>query len=191
MDRKLFAWGLRRGGSFPRLWLFTDDARLPDPLPSISRLPKGRAGVVFRHDDSADRIALGLRVARICRDRRLLLVIAGDGRLAARLHGGVHLRGGHRPDLAPIYGFTTSSAHSVQDIRRAASAGADLVFVSPAFQTRSHAGAPGLGPLRWLRMVRAVRVRPGVAALGGIDGHSIRRLPAEICAAAGAIGALA
>lgn len=191
MDQKLLAWGLRRSGPFPRLWLFTDDTRLPDPSPAISRLPKGRAGVVFRHDGSPDRIALGLNVARICRDRRLVLVVAGDARLAARMRGGVHLRGGCRPDLVRVRGFTTSSAHSVRDIRQAAAAGAELVFVSPAFPTRSHAGAPGLGPLRWLGMVRAARVRPGMAALGGIDGQNIRRLPAGICVAVGAIGALA
>ena len=92
MDTKLLAWGraaaARRGGP-PPLWLFTDSRRLPDPLPSIERLPRGLAGVVFRHDDHPDRPRLGHQIARICRQRRLTLVVAGDTRLAAALHAGL------------------------------------------------------------------------------------------------------
>jgi thiamine-phosphate pyrophosphorylase len=68
-------------------------------------------------------------------------------------------------------------------------AGAGLVFLSPVFATASHPGAAALGPARWVRMARFARLP--VAALGGIDGASIRRLPPTICMAIGAIGALA
>ncbi|PPQ29997.1 hypothetical protein CCS01_20455 [Rhodopila globiformis] len=150
----------------PRLWLFTDDRRLPDP----------RAAV-----------------ARICRARRLLLVVAGDARLAAALGAGVHLRGGRWPGPLRPRGVVTSSAHSVAEMRRAARAGALLAFLSPAFPTASHPGAPGLGPLRWGTMAR--RLPSGgtgmrLGALGGVDGASIWRLPAGCCRAAGAITAL-
>ena len=51
----------------------------------------------------------------------------------------------------------------------------DLVaFLSPAFPTASHPGAPDLGPLRWQAMARAARLP--VAALGGLDGSNIGRL---------------
>ncbi len=188
-------WGLRRRGPFPPLWLFTDERRLPDPRASVRALPPGRAGVVLRHDHDPDRLSLGRDLARICRARRLTLVVAGDARLAARLHAGVHLRGGHWPGQVRPGGFITSSAHSVSDLRRAVRAGAVVVFLSPAFPTESHAGAPGLGALRWAAMARRAPAGPvasgvAIAALGGIDGGSIRRLPARLCCAAGAIGAL-
>jgi thiamine-phosphate pyrophosphorylase len=156
----------------------------------VAALPRGRAGVVLRHDADPGRAALGRDLARICRERRLVLVVAGDERLAAALRAGVHLRGGRRPGPHRLPGIVTSSAHSVPDLWRAARAAADLVFLSPAFPTQSHPGAPGLGPLRWGAMARRV---PGMrlAALGGVDGTSVRRLPRNACHAAGAIGALA
>ncbi|HEX2943791.1 MAG TPA: thiamine phosphate synthase, partial [Rhodopila sp.] len=149
MDRKLLAWGLRQRAALPSLWLFTDSLRLPDPVAAATRLPRGRAGIVFRHDDAPGRAGLGKILARICRDRRLILVVAGDPRLAARLHTGVHLRGGRWPGPLRPKGLVTSSAHSVRELRRARRAGAALTFLSPAFRTQSHPGASGLEPYRW------------------------------------------
>ncbi len=181
---------MRRRGPIPRLWLFTDIKRLADPRASVAALPRGRAGVVLRHDDDPKRAALGRDLARICRTRRLLLVVAGDARLAARLGAGVHLRGGVRPGHLRLRGFITSSAHSVAELRRAARAGARLAFLSPAFATGSHVGAPVLGQMRWSALARRAPAGLMVGALGGIDGRSIRRLPARFCRFAGAIGAL-
>jgi thiamine-phosphate pyrophosphorylase len=194
MDQKLLTWGLRgKPLSLPRLWLFTDDQRLPDPRASVARLPRGRAGVVLRHDHHPSRVVLGRELARICRARRLVLVVAGDVRLAARLRAGVHLRGGRWPGPIRHPGVVTSSAHSIADLRRARVAGAGLTFLSPAFPTASHPGAPGLGPLRWAAMARAATLRgadAGIAALGGVDGRTVKRLPPRLFRAVGAIGAL-
>lgn len=189
-DPGLLAWGRaaaarRRGG--PVLWLFTDTRRLPDPRPSARLLPVGRAGVVLRHDDHPDRLAIGRDLARICRQRRLALVVAGDSRLAASLGAGVHLRGGHWPGLVRRRGLITSSAHDSAQLRRARRAGASLAFLSPAFPTASHPGEPALGAVRWNRLARSAGM--AVAALGGIDGKTIGRL--RHCAGAAAIGALA
>jgi thiamine-phosphate pyrophosphorylase len=191
VDLKLLAWGLRgKRSDLPRLWLFTDSRRLSDPRASIAGLPRGRAGVVLRHDDDPARAALGREVARICRARRLPLVVAGDLRLAAALRAGVHLRGGYWPGPVRPPGLVTSSAHSVPDVVRASRAGAGLVFLSPAFPTASHVGAPGLGPLRWGLIARYGVNRTGMAALGGVYGRTVTRLPSNLCQAIGAIGAL-
>jgi thiamine-phosphate pyrophosphorylase len=115
--------------------------------------------------------------------------VAGDVRLAAALRAGVHLRDGRWPGVVRIRGFVTSSAHGLADLRRAARAGADLAFLSPVYATASHPGAAYLGSARWSRLARAPPV--AVAALGGIDGASVRRLPAGRCHCVGAIGALA
>jgi thiamine-phosphate pyrophosphorylase len=191
MDLKLLAWGLHRNPRpLPRLWLLTDDQRLPDPRDSVAHLPRGKAGVVLRHDHDPERVSLGRDLARICRQRRLILVVAGDIRLAAELKAGVHLRGGIRPNPIRTRGVVTSSAHSIPDLLRARRAGIGLVFLSPAFSTASHAGAPGLGPLRWASMARRAAPFLCIAALGGVDGGSVKRLPPRFCHAVGAIGAL-
>jgi thiamine-phosphate pyrophosphorylase len=194
MNARLLAWAravaARHRPGRPILWLFTDLRRLPDPRPAASRLPKGLAGVVLRHDGDPHRAALGRDLARICRARHLMLVVAGDVRLARSLRAGVHLRAGYWP--APLRagrGMVTSSAHDAAELVRARRAGADLVFLSPAFVTASHPGARGLGPSRWTRLARGAGL--AVAALGGIDAGSVRRLPARYCCAIGAIGALA
>jgi thiamine-phosphate pyrophosphorylase len=191
MDVKLLAWGLRRDPApLPRLWLFTDDRRLPDPRASVAGLPRGRAGVVLRQDRNPERARLGRDIARICRVRRLVLVVAGDPLLAAALKAGVHLRGGHRPGPVRLRGVVTSSAHSVPDVLRARRAGVRVVFVSPAFPTASHEGAAGLGPMRWAAIARRAGGSVMVGALGGVDGATIRRLPGWLVRAVGAIGAL-
>lgn len=172
------------------LWLFTDERRLADPRSSVARLPRGLAGVVLRHDGDPGRAELGRALARICRARGLALVVAGDVRLAAALGAGVHLRAGRWPGHARTRrGLLTSSAHGPAELRRAWRAGANLAFLSPAFPTPSHPEAVGLGPARWSRLARGVRLP--VAALGGINHATVRRLPAGLCCGVGAIGALA
>lgn len=196
MDRKLADWGRamrgRRRSRLPALWLFTDEMRLPDPLPAVAGLPRG-TGVVFRHDSATHRAALGKAVARLCRARSLALVVAGDARLAAALGAGLHVREGRRAlsrfALRRRRAVLTSSAHDTVSLRRAARAGAALVFLSPVFRTESHPGQPALGPIRWNLIAR--HAKTAVAALGGIDGGNVRRLSTRACAATGAIAALA
>lgn len=203
MDTHLIAWaraqaaGGRRGPArrLPTLWLFTDARRLPDPRAAAARLPRGLGGIVLRHDGEPGRLALGRDLARICRERRLALVVAGDAWLAAALGAGLHLRSGRWPCLVRPRGgragrhLVTSSAHGQAELRRARRAGVDLAFLSPVFRTASHPLAPALGPARWTAMARSARLP--VAALGGIDSVSVRRLPRGVCRAVGAIGALA
>lgn len=197
MDSRLLDWAravkAARRGRTPSLWLFTDARRLPDPRPAVARLPKGSAGVVLRHDADPERPALGRALARLCRARRLALVVAGDPRLAAALGAGLHLRDGRWPGVVRPRRrrgtALTSSAHDAVSIRRAASSSVNFVFLSPVFPTASHPGDPALGVVRWTRL--ASRSTAPVAALGGVGGDSVRRLPRAACAGAGAIGALA
>ncbi len=196
-DQALIAWGratsARRPG-LPSLWLFTDTRRLPDPIPAARRLPKHIAGIVFRHDDHPDRAAIGRALARICRSRRIALVVSGDVRLAAKLGAGVHIRGGRWPGPIRRTGLVTSSAHHPADLIRARRNGAALAFLSPVFPTASHPGEPTLGAARWTRHALHASLATSRAAslaiggLGGIDGRNIKRL--GWCRAVGAIGAL-
>jgi thiamine-phosphate pyrophosphorylase len=194
MDRRLVAWARsvkhQSRDGVPVLWLFTDRARLGDPRPAAAGLPRGLCGVVLRDDGEPGREELARALARICRLRRTVLVIAGDARLARAVGAGVHLRGGRRVRrMGGLRGPVTSSAHGVVELRRAERAGARVVFLSPAFATASHPGAAGLGAVRWGAMARRAGQRVVVGALGGIDGRSVRRLRGLRCAAA--IGALA
>jgi thiamine-phosphate pyrophosphorylase len=196
MDQRLVTWARSVKPSAtlspelqrtPPLWLFTDAARMPDPLSIIRTLPKGLCGVVFRHDAASDRAALGAAIAKLCRARRLALVVAGDARLAARLQAGLHLRGGRHPGFLPLPHLRTASVHNAADLTRARRAGAQILFCSPIFPTNSHPGAPVLGPIGFRRLARH-NARAKFCALGGMDGETVRRL-GKFCVGIGAIDA--
>ncbi len=174
------------GNPFPTLWLFTDFQRYPDPLPMIAKLPRDGAGVVFRHDDDPKRAALLAHVIRLCRARRIALVVAGG--IVPPAGVGVHMRGGRGRVMPRGHGWVTASAHDRREIMRVARAGADLIFLSPVWESASHKGVAGLGALRWRMLARLSPVQ--VLALGGVQGRRLRLL-GNFCCGAGAIGAFA
>jgi thiamine-phosphate pyrophosphorylase len=148
----------------PRLWLMTDERQGDALWEALERLPRG-AGIVFRHYALASerRRALFEKVRKVARRRRLVLVSAGEAHLPA---SGTHGRRG--------FGLQTASAHDLREIRSAERRGADLVFLSPVFPTRSHPGGRALGLLRFGLIARQARIP--VIALGGVDGRRGRQL---------------
>ena len=152
----------------PELWMMTDERQGKQLWVALDRLPRG-AGVVFRHYslERAQRKALFERVSRIARKRGLLLLVAGAsmGERSWQVDG-VHGRQGP--------GLRSASVHNLSEIRAAERNGADLLFLSPVFATRSHPGAPSLGPLRFAWLARQTQLP--VIALGGMDAHRVNRL---------------
>ncbi|EME70495.1 thiamine monophosphate synthase [Paramagnetospirillum caucaseum] len=181
----------------PRLLLVTDDIRLPDPLAAMARLPPG-AGVILRHYAGERRAGLARDVARLARRRRLVLVVAGDWRLAARLGAdGLHLPEGlaRHGLLAGALGWVRRrrrlllvACHGMAALARARILDADAALLSPVFPTRSHPGAATIGPLRFGLWVR--RAGLPVIALGGMSRRRLRRLPRGAAAGMAAIGSL-
>lgn len=181
-------------GELPPIVLMTDDERLSDPRAAANRLPRGSL-VILRARHAARRKALAAALARIAQARGLYLLIADDPDLAAQSGvDGVHFPEVRAGDLAywlarRPHWFCTASAHSLRAAARAASFGADAVFLSPVFPTKSHAGRAPLTPVRFRLMVRQLRVP--VYALGGIDADSVRQLAGAKLAGVAAIGGLA
>lgn len=172
----------RKSRPLPERILLTDARRLADPLPFMRRLSPGSA-VILRHYEwpSARRLALALEMKALCRRRGLLLLVAGDVRLAlATGADGLHLPQNLLPRAAGMrrhFALVTAAVHDAGALVRAARAGADAALVSPVFATASHPGAQGLGILRFAALAdRARRLGLGVYALGGIDVAAARRL---------------
>lgn len=148
---------------------------------AVRRLPPG-AGVVFRHHatGTAERRRLFVHLRRTTRAKRLLLVRAGATPLPGEM--GVHGRRGR--------GLVTWPAHDRREALAGRRAGAALLFVSPVFPTRSHPGAPALGPARAAQIGRGLQ--QGLIALGGVNARrfrALRRLGFEGWAAIDAWGA--
>jgi thiamine-phosphate pyrophosphorylase len=178
---------LRGPSSAPRLFLLSDPVRLPDPSDAARRLPPG-AAVVARGTSPA--VLAGLAV--LARRRRLVLLVAGDGRAALRRRAGLHVPDRREtPGLLPFLlrrragpgrgaPLLTAAAHGRRGVARARRLGADAVVLSPVFPTASHPGAAALGPLRWAALARCAGGRPPLpaVALGGLRAGNARRLPA-------------
>jgi len=158
---------LQKVWALPTIWLMTDE-RLGDALwPAIMALPRG-AGIVFRHyvSNPVTRRALFARIRKMAQRRHLVLIRAGATRLPGEQ--GVHNIAGP--------GLRSAAVHSLIEGIAARRRGADVVFVSPLFATRSHPRAPSLGPLRAAVIARHVGL-PAIA-LGGVNARRFRRLKA-------------
>jgi thiamine-phosphate pyrophosphorylase len=177
----------------PALALLSDPVRLADPRAAMMHLPAG-SGVWLRALDPA----LAAPVMRLARMRRLVVMVAGDWRLAAALGA----QGLHLPEsmarhgvLAPALGWLrrrgtwlSVACHARPALGRAKALGAACALVSPVFSTRSHPGARGLGALRLAALSRQGRMP--VLALGGIGRQSARRIIPGSAAGLAAIGGL-
>jgi thiamine-phosphate pyrophosphorylase len=141
------------------------DERVGDGLwAALRRLPRG-SGVVFRHYATPvwERRMLFRRVVRIARARGLVVVRAGER--AGFGEDGVH--GGARGS-----GLRTAPAHDRREAVAAVRRGAEVLFVSPVFGTRSHPGAATLGERMARQIVQGLPVV--VIALGGMDARRFR-----------------
>lgn len=155
----------------PKVWLMTDPRLGDHLLAAVRKLPLG-SGVVFRHYDLpyAKRLALLRQVARLCHQRGHRLLVAGD------CHGkadGVH--GRPRSYSAHILSMPV---HNIAEIRYAKRVGADLVFLSPLFPTRSHPGSRALGMLHFSALARLAAPMK-VIALGGLTRNNARAVIAR------------
>lgn len=169
------------GRALPRLWLLSDqrnDARLEDAL---NRLPRG-SGFVFRHyhltaDARRERFDA---LAELCRAQGHLLILAGDaGTAQAWCADGIY---GNPATLEKHDGLLLlATAHDANEIDLANRTGADAVFLSPVFPTRSHPGGPCLGKAGFLLL--AAHAQCPVIALGGMTAERAAELGWERWAA--------
>ena len=183
--------------NLPRLFLVSDEARQSDVVVAARRLGRG-SGVILRHYGLPGRAALAEQLAQVAQARRLVLLVAADWRLAAR----VGAAGIHVPEamarhgvLAPLLGWVrrrgailTIAAHSPAAMARARRLGAAAAIVSPVFATASHPGNPTIGATRFALWSRRAEVP--VVALGGMGPATWRRLGGARVAGMAAIGAL-
>lgn len=146
----------------------TDPGRTRDLPALVARLPRG-FGVIYRHFGATGREQAAFELAAACRRSGLVLLIAADPKLAMAVGAdGVHWPLGRLRRVRPAHpGFIeTASAHSRADVARARSLGVDAAFLSSVFASRSISARPGMGALRFRRMVRGAGLP--VYALGGI-----------------------
>lgn len=125
--------------SWPQAWLMTDE-RMGGALgAALACAAAAGAGVIVRHHKSprGERRA----IAREVLANGALLGVSRDNELAFELGAALV----HNPSSDPGDCPFSLSVHDEAEAREAARRQPVLVFVSPVFATRSHAGAPALG----------------------------------------------
>ena len=157
--------------ALPLLWLLSDarnDARLEETL---DRLPP-KSGFVYRHYhlDPQARAARFAELAERARRHGHRAILSGTSEQAIEWGAdgiyGVASRLGP-PGLADRAGLLRlATAHDASELNEAERAGADGVFVSPIFPTRSHEGGATLG-VDGFRVLAQATALP-VIALGGM-----------------------
>lgn len=163
---------MHRHQPLPRLWMMTDERQGEGLFAALDRLPRG-AGIVFRHYslDPAARRELFDRVKPLARAGDLLLMLGGPLGLAAAWGAD----GSHGPAPGRMPGLLKSaSVHNLAELKAAERARADFIFISPVFPTRSHPGAPALGPEGFGALARETKL-PAIA-LGGMNADRARAL---------------
>ena len=166
----------KSGRALPRAFFLTDPVRTPDPLKVVKRLPRG-FGVIWRHFGESTRLATGHALARACRRRGLVLLVANDPKLARRIGAaGVHWPERQLRGIRPRWPgqIETASAHSRAALARARLHGVDAVLLSAVFPSRSPSAGPPLGAQRFSRLALAAPLP--VYALGGIAPDNAARI---------------
>ncbi|WEK45225.1 MAG: thiamine phosphate synthase [Candidatus Andeanibacterium colombiense] len=160
--------------SFPARWLVTDERNDAALDQALRRLPRG-SGLIYRHYHlpDAERASRFLELKRIARARGMVVILA-DSALTAAEWGADGIYGAPRALYPCRDMLRLATAHSLREIGEANRLGADAVLLSPAFATRSHPGAPALGPVRFRLL--AAHSRIPVIALGGMDQRAADRL---------------
>ena len=151
----------------PLLWLLSDarnDAGIEEALDSLPR----QSGFVFRHYhlDTRARAARFAELAERARENAHRVILSGTANQAIEwgadgIYGAPSRLG---PNSASLLRLAT--AHDAGELREAERAGADGVFVSPVFPTRSHEGGATLGMDGFHTL--AQRTSLPVIALGGM-----------------------
>ena len=166
----------RLGIELPPLFVMSDEQRLTDPISVAASLPAG-CGFVLRHYSLPHRASLAALLAKRCRENGVVCMIGGDLDLATS----VQADGLHLPEHAttkftrpPGIRILTAAAHSAAALKRAASSGADLAFLSPVIPTNSHPGRKTLGPKGFANLANASPLP--VYALGGITNGTVGML---------------
>jgi thiamine-phosphate pyrophosphorylase len=173
MDRR-YSGSMPLRQPLPDLWLLSDERNDAGLDGALRRLPRG-SGFVYRHYHlpPGERVTRWYELARIGRALGHVLVLADSAQTA--LEWGAHGLYGAPRALYPTRDLLTlATAHDLHEIGLANRFGAEAVLLSPAFPTRSHPGAPALGPSRFRHL--AAHARMPVIALGGMTLESARRL---------------
>lgn len=161
----------------PGAFFLTDPARTLDILRTVRVIPC-HWGVIYRHFGAADRTETGHELAKLCRAKKLMLLIAADPQLAVEVGAeGVHWPhrlAGEARFWRGRFRIQTASAHGRAQLARLGHLPVDAALVSAVFPSASPSAGPAMGALRFRRLARSAALP--VYGLGGVRPENARRI---------------
>lgn len=156
------------------LWLLSDARNDPILRAALEALPRG-SGFVFRHyhlDDQARALRFGA-LAAVAKASGHLVIAAAEAGTAQRWGADGIYGDATRIAAAPNM-WKLATAHDGGELAAAMKAGADGIFLSPVFATRSHPNAKLLG-IHGFHVLAQQSSLP-VIALGGMNSRRAAEL---------------
>tara|TARA_B100001175_G_C19271006_1_gene524190 strand:- start:42 stop:656 length:615 start_codon:yes stop_codon:yes gene_type:complete len=154
----------------PHTWFLTDNKKTKHPLKIIKKLPKN-SGVIIR---SYSNRKINNKEINKWKSRRLLTILKA-GKYSKMLYtDGIHYPQWIQSSIVKKNDIKSISVHGGKDIRKSINIRANLVFISPVFETTSHKNEKSLGIIRLGLLVKLFKI-PAIA-LGGINNDNISRL---------------
>lgn len=166
-----------QSSKLPKIWLMTDPRFGLRLYASIQKLPIG-SGVILRHYDDLNRYTIYKNIAKICRRRGHMLVVAENSDKILNDNNKKYHVGQYygRPPMSPInnHSIILIGVHNAQEINRAILSKPDLLLLSPLFRTNSHKGARPLGIARFRQLSHLCGIP--ILALGGANAIRARMI---------------
>jgi thiamine-phosphate pyrophosphorylase len=159
----------------PRLWLFTDPDRLADPVAAARGLPSG-SGIIYRSFGRANAELEARALAKLAKERGLVLLIGADADLAAKIGAdGVHLpermmMRARRLRARHSNWILTTAVHNRRALEHAKALKLDGAFLSAVLPSQSPSAGVPMGPIRLAQYVSGSDLP--IMALGGITAKS-------------------
>lgn len=153
----------------PPAFFLTDPERTPDPETVVAGLPAGW-GVIYRHFGAPDREIVARRLLKLCRARKILLLIGADAELAAKIGAdGVHWPkrlAGQSRKWRRRFKLQTMSGHRRDNFGQIGTFPVNAVLFSTVFPSRSVSAGAAMGAARFRALATSLPFP--VYALGGV-----------------------
>ena len=157
-------------------WIFLDSNRISDYIIFLNAIPANRKiGIVIRNKNKNSLYTLSKVISKICKKKNFTFLVSSSLAIANAVGAdGVHYPKNINYAKKNSKILVTCSIHGKSDYRRAKVLNANLVFISPLFETASNLKKVPLGLQRISLLANFLKCQYSI--LGGIDSKNIKSL---------------
>jgi len=156
----------------PYIWLLTDSIKTKTPLDTSKKLPTN-SGILIRSYKTKNKEKIIKNIINLKKRKLHTVLVAGKHKNHSNVDG-AHLPSWLNSSFFINKKLISMSAHGARDIRKSINIKADIIFISPVFDTTSHKEKKSLGVIK-LGLMAKLYKKP-VIALGGINNNNISLL---------------